>query len=140
MINFLKLSPLKRLCPEQGYVALIAVLIVGAAATAVALALLITGTDSQKSVLISQQSAQVRSLASSCGEEALQQIHDDTAYTGTAGLTLGQGDCSYTVVDTGGNARTITATATVNESVRKIIIYAIIGASSISITSWQEVS
>lgn len=124
---------------QCGYVALLTVLITGAAATAIALALLASGTDSQRTVLVIQQSAQARSLASACGEEGLQQIHDNTAFTGTNNLSLGQGACSYTVANTGGSTRTVDATGTVGNIVRKVKIYVTIGASSISITSWQEV-
>lgn len=125
---------------QAGYVALMAVLVVGAAATAIALGLLTSGIDSQRSVLVQQQSTQARNLASACAEEALQQINDNTSFTTTgANLSLGQGTCTYTVTNAGGSNRTITATGTVNSVVRKLNISAIIGASSISITSWQEV-
>lgn len=125
---------------EHGYVALLSVLITGAASIAIALALLMTGTDAQKSVLVTQQSAQARGLATSCAEEALQQIHDATSFTGTNSLVLGQGNCNYTVTNTGGNNRTIDASGTVDGVVRRVRIYATITASSISITSWQEVA
>jgi hypothetical protein len=125
---------------ESGYIALMAVLIVGAAALAISLVLLTTSIDSQRSALVSQQSKQARSLAVACGQEALQVMHDNTAFTGTAGLTLGQGTCSYTVTNTGGSNRTITVSATVSTITRKLEIYATIGASNISVTSWQEIS
>lgn len=125
---------------QNGYVALIAVLIVGAVTLAVGTALLITGADSQCYTLVVQQSVQARNLSNACVEEALQQIHDNTAFTGTNNLSLGQGSCSYTVANTGGNTRTITTTATVGTVYRKNQVYVTIGASSISVTSWQEVS
>ncbi len=125
---------------QRGYVALMAVLIIGAASLAISLALLTTGADSQRSTLVMQQSGQARGLASSCAEEALQQIHDNTSFTGTNALSFGQGSCSYTVTNTGGTTRTIDATGTVNSVVRKVKVYVTISASSISITSWQEVS
>lgn len=123
-----------------GYVALITVMIVGAVAAAVSTALLLTGVDSQRASLVTQQSAQARSLVVACVEEALQQIHDSTAFTGTNNLSLGQGTCSYTVTNTGGSNRTIDASGTVGSVVRKNQVYVTIGSSSISITSWQEVS
>lgn len=125
---------------ESGYIALLSVLIVGAAASAVALTLLVTGTDAQRSGLVSQQAAQARWLVNACAEEALQQIHDATSYTGTNTLNLTPGSCSYTVTSTGSSTRTITASASLNNVVRKITVYVTIGSSSISITSWQEVS
>lgn len=125
---------------QQGYIALIAVLIVGAASLAIGIVLLTTGTDSQKSVLVTQQSTQARNLAAACAEEALQQMYDDTNFTGSDNLTFGTSSCTYTVTNTGGANRRIDATATVGTIVRKVQVYATIGASSISITSWQEVS
>ena len=124
---------------ESGYVALLSVLIVGAVATAIALTLLLSGTDNQRLSLVSQQSAQARALAGSCAEEALQVLHDNTTYTGTGSLTLSTGSCTYTVSNTAGT-RSILATGTVQNVTRKVQAYAIISSSSISITSWQEVS
>jgi hypothetical protein len=121
-----------------GYVALLAVLIVGAAATAVASTLLLSGVDNQRAALVVQQSVQAQGLATACAEEALQQMHDNSAFTGTNSLSLGQGSCSYTVANTGGSNRTITTSGTVGSVVRKAQIYVTI-TTSISITSWQEV-
>lgn len=123
-----------------GYIALLAVLIVGSAATAIGVTLLVTGTDAQRSNLVLMQSAQARQLAHGCVDEALQKIHDSTTYTGTDSVTMGTGSCSYTVTNTGGSNRTITTTSTIGNVVRKVTTYVTIGTSSISITSWQEVS
>jgi hypothetical protein len=125
---------------QQGYIALLAVIIVGAAATAIALVLLTTGTNTQRSSLVEQQSMQARQLAHACAEEALQIVHDTTSYAGTSSLTLGQGSCSYAVVNTGTTTRTITTSGTVGSVVRKVAVYVTISSLSISITSWQEVS
>ncbi len=125
---------------QAGYVALITVLIVGAVALAVGVALLNIGADSQRSALIEQQSKQARNLAAACGEEALQTIHDNIALSGTNNLSLGQGNCTYTVSIITGTTRTITASGTVGSVVRKAQVSVTIGTSSISITSWQEVS
>ena len=125
---------------QAGYVALIAVLIVGAASLAIGVAMLSTGTDSQRAVLVSQQSIQARSLASSCADEALQQMHDNTSFTGTNNLSIGVGSCTYTVTNLGGASRQVDVSGTVGGVVRKAQVYVTIGASSISVTSWQEVS
>lgn len=125
---------------SSGYVALLAVLITGAATVSIGLGLLLTGVDAQRGTLVKQQSQQANNLAQACAEEALQLMHDTTTFTGSDDLTLGAGTCTYTVTNTGGSNRTIDATGTVNGIVRKLKIYATIGASSISITSWQEVS
>ena len=125
---------------EQGYIALLSVLVVGATATAIGITLLVLGVDSQRETLVSQQSVQARGLTDACVEEALQQLHDSTSFTGSNNLTLGTGSCSYTVTSTGSSTRTITATATVGNVVRKVAVYVTMSSSSISITSWQEVS
>jgi len=125
---------------NDGYIALFTVIIVGAATMAIALTLLLTGTDVQRSALITQQSIQARQLANACAEEALQIIHDNTAYTGTGTLTFETGTCSYTVSSTGTSTRAVTATGTVSSTVRKVTANVTIGASSISVSSWQETS
>lgn len=125
---------------QQGYIALLTVLIVGAAAMAIGVTVLTLGADSQKSGLISQQSKQARGLATACAEEALQIIHDTTSYTGTSNLTLGQGSCTYTVTSTGASTRTITATGTVGTVIRKVQASVTINASNITVSSWQEIS
>ncbi len=122
-----------------GYIALLAVLIIGAASLAIATALLVTATDSQRSTLVAQQSAQARGLAASCVEEALQQIHDSTTFTGTNNLTFGAGGCSYTVTNPGGTTRLIGASGTVGNTVRRVQVNVTVGATALSIASWQEI-
>lgn len=125
---------------EDGYVALLSVLILGAIATAVGVALLITGVDAQRETLVTQHSVQARSLADACAEEALLQLHDNAAFSGSNNFTLANNTCTYTVASTGVSSRTITTTATVGNVVRKVLVYVTMSSSSISITSWQEVS
>lgn len=123
---------------QAGYTAFISVLIVGAATMAIALALLITGADSQRSTLIEQQAKQANGLAIACAHEALQVIHDNIAYSGTGNLNLGQGSCTYTVAVTAPTTRTIAADGTVGSVNRDISVNVTIGSTTISVTSWQE--
>jgi hypothetical protein len=125
---------------ESGYVALLAVLVTGAAALAISLALLTTGADSQRAGLAEQQSRQARALAVTCAQEALQVMHDNIAFSGTNSVSLGQGSCVYVVAILTGTTRTITSTATVGNVVRKIMTYVTISLTTLSVTSWQEVS
>ena len=125
---------------HDGYIALLAVLIVGAASLSIATTLLLTGSESQTATLATQQSIQARGISASCAEEALQVIHDNTAYTGTATVTIGQGNCTYVVTSTGASTRVIDVTATVNSVVRKTKVYVTRNASSITVTSWQDVT
>jgi hypothetical protein len=83
---------------QHGYIALMAILIIGAAATAIGLTLLSTGADSARVGTVEQQGKQARSLAIACGEEAMQQLHDNIAFTATnSSMSLGQGNCTYSV-------------------------------------------
>lgn len=125
---------------QSGYIALISVLIIGAVSVTIATTLLITGSDAQQENLARQQSMKARGAAAGCIEEALQQIHDNTAFTATnTAVTVGDATCNYTVTNTGASTRTITATSTNGSVVRKIQTYVTINASSLSISSWQEV-
>ncbi len=126
---------------QSGYIALMFVLIVGAAATAISLTLLMVGTDRQREAGLSAQSSQARGLANACADEAMQQIHDNIAFSTNSGaLSLGAGNCTYTVTVVTGTTRTVTATGTVGNVVRNVQISVTIGTSSISVTSWQEVT
>lgn len=124
---------------QNGYIALIAVLVAGAASLAIALALLVSGTDSQRSALVTQQSAKARSFAKSCVEEAMQQIRDNHSFVGTNSLNIQGGSCTYNVTDAGGGNRTIDATGVMGNVVKKVQARVIITMLSIVISLWQEV-
>jgi len=125
---------------KKGYVALITVLITGAIGVAIATSLLLLGLGSSRTSFALEQSNQAKALANACAEEALQQIRDSTPFTGTGSLTLGQGTCGYTVVNDGGENRTVTASGTVGTVVRKIKIIVNTINPAINLTSWQEVA
>lgn len=126
--------------PEHGYIALISVLIIGAASLTIATTLLITGADAQQENIARQQSMKARNAAAGCIEEALQQVHDNTAFTATnTAVVIADTTCNYTVTNTGSTTRTITSTSTNGNVVRKIQVYVTINASSLSISSWQEI-
>ncbi len=125
---------------QEGYIALLSTLVIGAVALSVTVAVLLMGTVSQQAILAEQRSVQARGLANACAEEALQQIHDNTTFTGTNSVTITGESCSYTVASTSSSTRTITTNCTIGSVVRKVQVYVTIASSSISITSWQEVS
>ena len=125
---------------QRGYITLLSVLIVGAVGVAIATTLLLQGTNRSRSSFALQQQAQARALADACAEEGLQQLADNNSFTGTAGLTLGAGECSYTVVDTGGSTRRVEATGTVGTIVQKARIEVSALSPQITLSSWQEVA
>lgn len=125
---------------QEGYIALITVLVTGAVGVAIATSLLLLGLGSSRTSFALEQSNQAKGLANVCAEEALQQIRDSTPFTGTGNLTLGQGLCSYTVTSGGAQNRTITSTGTVGTIIRKVKITLDKITPSINLTSWQEVA
>jgi hypothetical protein len=92
-------------------------------------------------VLGEQQSRQARSLAVACGQEALQQIHDNIAFTATnTTMSLGQGTCKYSVgVSSGaGSTRLINASGIVGDITRKVQAGVTVNASTITVSSWRD--
>lgn len=132
----------------SGYITLLTMLIIGAVVTVVAVTLLTVSANAQRTMLVEQQAGQAHGLVVACVEEALQQMYDNISYVSQNTFALGQGSCSYNIVDNGNNGstrnreyyRTINATGTVGGVDKKLQVYVTISTSSISITSWQEVS
>lgn len=125
---------------NQGYIALIMVMIVGSISLATSLALIMAGTNSQQSIKISQSYSISKNQAEACLEEALMVIQANPHYSGTGTLNFGSNACSYTVVKTSRTNRTITGVSNLNNVSSKVKVYAIISLTSISVTSWQEVA
>ena len=124
----------------KGFTTLLAVLIVSAVTTAIAVSLLLIGVSVSRTSAALERSYQTKALADACAEEALQQIRSSTPFTGSGSLTLGQGTCSYTVTSQGGANRTITASGTAGATVRKVRIVIDQINPTLNVTSWQEVA
>jgi hypothetical protein len=129
---------------SNGYVAIMAVLVLGAACVSSITILLVNGTYDQHAAFISQSSFQARSIAHGCMEEALQQIHDDNGFAATNNpVNLGAGiwaaSCTYTITNLTTSTRQIDTTSTVNGVVRKTQALITIGTTTTTITSWFEV-
>lgn len=123
----------------RGYITLISVLVVGAVSVAISVSLLLLGLGSSRTSFSFQQSGQAKALASACIEEGMQQIRDSVPYTGTGNLSLGSGACTYTVTSQGAQNRTIVASGTVGNVVRKINVMINAINPNIVVVSWQEV-
>lgn len=125
---------------NNGYVALISVLIIGSVGTAIAVSLILLGLGSSKTSFSLEQSNQTKALVNACAEEALQKIKDSTPFSGTGNLSLGQGSCTYTVTKLSGQNREIISSGTVGTIVRKVKITIDKINPDINIISWQEVA
>lgn len=125
---------------KKGYITLLMVIIVGAIGVATSVSLLLLGVGSSKTSLSIEKSNQAKALVNACAEAALNQVRSSPAFSGSASLSLGRGNCSYTVTNLGGQNRLINASSTVDEVVRKIKITLNQITPKINLTSWQEVS
>lgn len=125
---------------SEGYLILMSVMIVGAITLAIVVSMLLSGLGISNTSFAYQQNAQARALADACVNEALQQIRDNTAFSGSNNLSLGQGNCTYTVINTGGENRTIQASSTVGVIIRKTQATITQINPTITIASWQELS
>lgn len=138
---------------QKGFLTLMSALIVAAIGLSISVSLLLLGLGASRTSFAIEQSYQANSLSKACAEDALQKIYDSmimpnpppdplptlTPFVGTGSLILGQGSCSYTVSNTGGNTRKITASGTVGTITRKDQIL-VSSVSPIVISSWQEVA
>lgn len=125
---------------NKGYIALMTVLIVGIIGVSITVSLLLLGISRSKTAVALDESNRAKALANACAEEALQQIHDTTSFAGTGALTFGIDTCAYTVTNTGGENRQITATGNASTAVRKVKIIINDITPLITIFSWQEVA
>ena len=136
MANFSKTETYTR----DGYITLISILVVGAVGAAVTMSLLLLGLGAARTSFAQEQSNQAKGLANACVEEALQAIRSNASYVGTGNLSLGQGACSYTVSNEGGENRTIIASGIVGIIEKKVKVTIDDINLYINVASWQEVA
>lgn len=125
---------------KKGYITLLMVIIVGAVGVLTSISLLLLSVGSSRTSLSFDKSNQAKALVNACAEAALDQIRSSPAFSGSASLTFGQGSCSYTVTNLGGENRLVNASSTVGEVLRKVKITLNQITPKINLTSWQEVS
>ena len=105
---------------NKGYITLMSILFVGAVGLSVVTSVILLGIGSSRSSFALENSTQAKALADACAEEGLQRIRDDQHFNGSGSLSLGYGNCTYTVTDTGGESRTIASAGIVGTIVQKI--------------------
>tara|TARA_B100000745_G_scaffold162806_1_gene106594 strand:+ start:594 stop:986 length:393 start_codon:yes stop_codon:yes gene_type:complete len=123
---------------QSGFVTLTSVILIAAMSVGVSVTILLSGINSSRTSFSYQELLQAKALADACAEEALQQIRDNSSYTGSGSLSLGQGSCNYNVQSTGGENRTITVDGTIGTIVRRASITIDAINPSINITTWSE--
>lgn len=122
----------------RGYVLLAAMLVIGAVGTTVATSLVLMGVSALQSGGAIADSVEAKALANACAERALQEIWSSSSFATTATLPLGNGTCTYTVTNTGGENRTITVSGTKGTVTRRATLLVNEVTTSVGVTSWGE--
>ena len=123
---------------QDGYVLLVLILVIGAVGVSIATSLVLLGVNASRNGALLQASIEARALANACAERALQDIWENTAFVGTGNLTFGNGTCTYTVVNTGGENRTVTALGTRGAVARHVTIAVNQVNTTVGVSSWGE--
>lgn len=124
----------------KGFVILINVLAVAIVGSTIVISLLWLAIGSSSNHVTLLNSMQTRNLANACVEVALQEIRNNTSYSGSDVVSINDIECSYTVTILPASAREITASSTYNNVVKKIKVLASQVDPAIIISSWQEVA
>ncbi|MDP2685391.1 MAG: hypothetical protein Q8P20_10265 [bacterium] len=122
---------------QQGYIALIAVLIIVVATLAIGLSLNSLSIGETQSGLMVQQFVQSQSIADSCMQEAYQKLRFDGAYVGES-LNLGQGSCTITVIPSGAD-HIITVQSDVKNIITKLESSITVVGNNITVNYWQNI-
>ena len=125
---------------QNGFVALISVLVIGAIGASVAVAILLFGVISTQNGQVLQESARARYLADSCAEIALQRLLRDPSYAGGESVEFGGGVCDITSVNhVGEGVVEFRTSGTFNSVVRRVEVRTSQLRPHIQISLWQEV-
>lgn len=119
---------------------LISVLIMGALSMSAVTTIFFTGVVATTDSRLFQAGAEAVALADACAEDGLQAIRDNSSFTGSVQVALGNGECEYTVTNTGGDSREVASSGTVGTIVRKVEVMIDAINPQINIVSWQQVA
>jgi len=125
---------------ERGVTTLIAVLVFGTVGAALAFALLELSIRDAVVGITSERWYRAISAADTCAEEALEQIRENTSYTGSGSVTFSAtlATCSYLVTNVGGSVRTINATGTFDTVSHAVRLSTSALSPSITLSTWKD--
>lgn len=126
---------------QQGYIALITVLIISAISLLIAINANLFGISESDMGFIKNQASESYYLANACAEYALIELKDNQDYSGEETLAIGAGTCSILKIRGQGNRnRIVQVTGSVYNLTRKIEINIAKIDPEMEIQSWKEVS
>jgi len=123
-----------------GMVSLVSVLLISVVALAVAVSLLVFSAGQSQNDLLAYQLAQARAINDACLEQALVNIKNNPAFSGSYNLILDSGAGDYQVEQLAGGKITIKASAYVGSAVSRQQVLIDQLSSQINIVSWQPVA
>lgn len=124
-----------------GFVTLISVLIVGTVGAAIAVSLLLLGTDNYRATANIENSRLSQALADACAEKALDGLRADINYAGNETINFARGSCQIlTIIGAGSENPIIQTIGNVNTLVRRDEIEVIQVSEQVKIGTWREVA
>ena len=115
---------------------MIATLILGSVGLTLSFGMALRGLTELGRGFAEHQSLEALALAEGCAENTLLLLTKNPAYAGGT-FPLGDGSCAVGVTATGEN-RTISATATIDQWKRTLIVNTSFGGNLMTVTGWRE--
>lgn len=121
---------------RPGMMLLTTVLLMGAVALMIALSVANRGIGELSTSFNENQGIRAYDLAEGCAQNSLLRLSQNPAYTGET-LSLNEGDCVISV-QSNGNDRTVSVSATVQAWTHHLILQLTISGTSITINEWNH--
>lgn len=121
---------------EAGFISLVTVLVMAAAAVAIGLSFSTWSLSEQQHAYFDESSSESLYASDSCVEEAFIRLKRNPAYAGGT-VSVGDGSCSVAVT-AAGSLRTIVASSTVRGFSRKIVATTTMQGATFRYTDWEE--
>jgi len=123
---------------NQGYIALITVLVVLAVSMIVAISAVLNSTNEMQMGYTSGKAEETFNVADACAEEAMLRLKREPHLSAISDLSIGAGSCIIEIQNLGAENRRLKITGQVGNIYRLIEIELTVG-SDWQVTSWQEV-
>lgn len=125
---------------QGGIVSLVSVLLISVVGLTIAVSLLAFSSGQSRNDLLSYQLAQARAIGDACIEQALVNIKNNPAFSGSYNLILASGACDYQVEQLTGGEISIKASAYAGEAISRQQVLIDQLSPNINIASWQPVA
>lgn len=124
---------------NEGYIALMSVLVLSVIGMAIITAALMLGANELQLGKVVGDAFQAQAVVQACAEEALQVVKDAGTCIDTAGeLTIDSQTCTYTATGGGGSTCDVQAMGTVSEVSRFVHVTVTSSETGLALVSWEE--